>query len=304
MPHPSPLPESLGPSFSTRQALSAGVGRERLRRLDLRAPYPGIRVSADQARAVTLLERAREYAPRLRPGQFYSHETALGLRGVPLPSTPFRPGLHVSAYRPAREPRVEGVVGHRLQVREPAWSARPLGFPLEHPVRAWRQAGATWHLDDLVAAADHMIAPRNALASIDELRAEIDLMGDRRGMLRATLALVRVGVRSPRETSLRLLLARGGLPRAEVNWDLRDRTGRFVAELDLAFPHWRVCAEYDGRVHELDRAQFARDVDRWDSIRGQDWQHVRIIGDHMKHGGREALRRVREALLRAGWRPS
>jgi hypothetical protein len=301
MREPYALPDDLDGPFSVRGAAALGIGPERLRRRDLRHPYPGVRVRVSVPPAETLQERVAEYAPRLRPGQFFSHETALALHGAPTPPWPHRTAIHVSAYRPAREPRTPGVVGHRLQHREAAWSVDLLGVPIETPVRAWRQAGTTWGLDDLVAAADHLLFA--SLATIEDLRSEVETMGDPRGRLRRALGLTRAGVRSPRESTLRLVLARAGLPEPEINWILRDEDGMPVAELDLAFPRWRVCPEYDGRVHELDGVQFARDVDRWDSIRREGWEHVRITRHHMRAGGVEAVRRVRAALLRAGWCP-
>ncbi|MGN8553992.1 UNVERIFIED_CONTAM: hypothetical protein OHV15_15540 [Microbacterium sp. SLM126] len=212
----------------------------------------------------------------------------------------------MSAHRPAREPRTSGVRGHRLQRREPATLILANGLPVEHPVRAWRQAGTLWRLDDLIAAAEFLLCDRGRpqIASNEELIAEVEAMGDvRRGVLRRALAHARGGVRSPRETHLRLLLVRAGLPEPEVNWVLHDQRGAAVAELDLAYPRWRVAPEYDGRVHAEDASQFARDADRWDLIRGHGWDHVRILNHHMRDGGRAAVMRVRDALIRAGWRP-
>ena len=129
-------------------------------------------------------------------------------------------------------------------------------------------------------------------------------MGDmRRGILARALSEVRVGPRSPRETRLRLLLVRAELPEPEINWILRDSRGRFVAELDLAYPRWRVCPEYDGRPHAEDMTQFAKDADRWDAIRAQGWDHVRVLNHHAKGTGAMAVAKVRQALLRAGWQP-
>ena len=252
----------------------------------------------------TSLEVAAEYAPRLANWQFFSHETALEAVGAPLPEWPYRPRLHVAAHRPRREPRIRGVVGHRLQARQPAVLITTTGLPIEAPVRAWRQVGFHWQLDDLIAAADFMLSGESPMATLDQLREEVEIMGDvRRGILRRALIEVRGGVRSARETRLRVVLTRSGLPEPEINWVLRNARGAAVAELDLAYPRWRVCPEYDGRVHETDRRQFAKDADRWDSIRAEGWEHVRILNTHMQNGARRAVDKVREALIRAGWRP-
>lgn len=304
MPRPSPLPRELPSAFTVADARRLGVSHGRLSRLSLSTPFHGVRLQAPPRAASALAAEALEYAPRLRPWQFYSHETALALVGTPLPEWPHRPRLHVAAHRPAREPRTRGVVGHRLQIREPAVIVTREGLRVEHPVRAWRQAGSIWALDDLVAAADFLVSGAVPMATLSDLREEVSAMGDMRGgILTRSLAEVRIGPRSPRETKLRLLLVRAGLPEPELNWTLRDGRGRFVAELDLAYVRWRVAPEYDGRVHAEDPAQFAKDGDRWDRIRAQGWDHVRIMKHHMLGDGQHAVRKVREALVRAGWRP-
>lgn len=305
MPRLSPLPSELSERFSVSNAVALGVSPSRLNRADIRRPFHGVR-AIGPARDRTLLEACLDFAPRLAPWQFFSHETVFGLIGAPTPEWPYQPAVHVSAHRPAREPRTSGVIGHRLQSREPATLLLPNGLPIEHPVRAWRQTGTLWVMDDLIAAAEFLVSGRgrSPITSVTELLAEVEAMGDvRGGTLRRALTHVRVGVRSPRETRLRLLLVRAGLPEPEINWTLRDDSGVPVAELDLAYPRWRVAPEYDGRVHAEDMRQFARDADRWDLIRRLGWDHVRILNYHMRDGGRSAIAKVRDALIRGGWRP-
>lgn len=303
MPSPRPLPGMLPHHFSVGAAAELGVTRARLRAGDLKTPFRGVRSSL-ATQPASLVEQCLEYAPRLAPWQFFSHETALALWGICTPEWPYVPRIHVSAHRPKREPRTDGVIGHRLQARAPAILAGPHDLPVENPVRAWRQCGRLWPLDDLVAAADALLSTRPAMADAVHLRSEISEMGDvRGGVLRAAVELARPGVRSPRETRLRLLLARNGLPTPEVNADIFDARGSFVAEIDLAFPRWMVGVEYDGRVHAEDERQFARDADRWAAIRAAGWDHVRILNHHLRGGGAPAVTLVRDALVRAGWRP-
>ncbi|MCP2637324.1 hypothetical protein K0817_012230 [Microbacterium sp. HD4P20] len=305
MPRHSPLPSELSTLFSVSQAVALGVSPSRLTRRDIRPPFHGVRALVGVPDS-TLVEACLGYAPRLAPWQFFSHETVFGLIGAPTPEWPYRPAVHVSAHRPAHEPRTSGVVGHRLQQREPATLILANGLPIEHPVRAWRQAGALWALDDLIATAEFLISDRgrSPMASVEDLVGEVEAMGDLRGgLLRRALAHVRGRVRSPRETRLRLLLVRAGLPEPEINWTLRDHRGTAVAEADLAYLRWRVAPEYDGRVHAEDPQQFARDADRWELIRALGWDHVRILNHHMRDGGCPAVAKVRDALIRAGWRP-
>ena len=51
------------------------------------------------------------------------------------------------------------------------------------------------------------------------------------------------------ETRLRWLLLQAGLPRPEVQTDLRDGDGRFVGRADLYYPAARLVIEYDGVNH-------------------------------------------------------
>jgi very-short-patch-repair endonuclease len=302
MPRSRPLPDGLNETFTVTDAIGRGVSPDALRRVELRTPYRGLRSFAAEPEADDLRARCLEYRPRLRPWQFFSHETALDLLGAPSPEFPYRVAIHVSAHRPAREPRIPGIVGHRLQIRESLVQPDDDDIPLEHPVRAWRQAAGQWGVDDLIAAGEFLISGTQPLCTIDELREETLVMGDvKTRKLSRALREMRVGARSPRETKLRLLLVRSGLPEPEINWVLRARNGVAVAELDLAYPRWRVAPEYDGRVHAEDTKQFARDADRWAAIRREGWDHVRILNHHMRGGGAVAVRMVADALARAGW---
>ena len=66
---------------------------------------------------------------------------------------------------------------------------------------------------------------------------------------------------------MRLVLA--GLP-APVTQLVVGRVGRFVARLDLAWPHLKVAVEYDGLWHD-DPEQFHRDRRRLNRLLGEDW---------------------------------
>ena len=304
MRYPAPLPAQLGARpFAVADADALGVPRARLRAGDLRIPYRGVR-STDAQPPSDLLGRCIEYAPRLEPWQFYNDATALALAGAPLPWSVDPNAVHVAAHRPRREPRIPGVTGHRLQRRDPKLLSHPAGFPVESPERAWRQAGYSWPLDALVAAADHLILPRRALCTLDELWHEVEEMGDMRGRILATaLRLARVGSESPKETELRLLLSRNGLPEPELNVELFDDRGTFIARLDMLYTRWRVAVEYDGRQHASDPKQFERDADRWEAIRQQGIRLVRILSHHMGGERPQAPVLVGEALWEAGWRP-
>ncbi|SJN32250.1 hypothetical protein FM104_07815 [Microbacterium esteraromaticum] len=320
-----PLPDDFvdGP-FHVARAREAGIARSRLRAADLSSPTRGVRRIRSKEEAadaeggsdqdnLTPTQRMQRLSTRLRddiegyvvaftPHQFLSHETGLAVLGCPLPyTTTDRREVHVSVRRPHPLPRRNGVRGHRLQARESArWRAG--GLPIEHPARMWRQSASQWGLDDLIVAGDFLIHPRRRLVTLDDLRREVAEAGDVRRLLRAALQEIRSGSESSEESRLRLVLTRAGLPEPVLNMNLVDDSGRFVARLDLAYPKYRVAPEYDGRGH-AEAGQFAKDADRWDAIRAQHWQHVRILSHHLRPDPQIAVDKVAVALFDAGWRP-
>ncbi|MGH3846830.1 MAG: endonuclease domain-containing protein, partial [Pseudonocardiaceae bacterium] len=54
---------------------------------------------------------------------------------------------------------------------------------------------------------------------------------------------------SPMETRSRLVLVLRGLPRPELQYQVFDEFGGFIARLDMAYPQLKLAMEYDGRGH-------------------------------------------------------
>ncbi|KAF2415785.1 hypothetical protein [Microbacterium sp. B35-30] len=299
--------------FRVSDGLCAGFSRAELDGPGFERPFYGVRepkyAHAERAAsdglssrevALRLFKRnCRAFATRMGEGDFFSHGTALILRGSPTPAAWDRM-IHVSSIRPRNPARTTGVISHRLAVRAPAYREVG-GLRVEDPARAWVQASA--HLTDveLIIAADHLVARRRRLATIDELRAEA--CSRRKPRLELLLDLVREGSESPYETDLRLQIVGAGLPEPELGFNLYADDGRFVARLDQAYPEFRVGVEYDGRQHAADVHQFARDADRWREIDETGWRLVRILKHHLEPDPTAAVDMVRNALLRAGWRP-
>lgn len=290
---PRPLPADLGASFHVRDADLLGIPRRRLRARDLHAPFPGVRCVGEET-PLDILEMCRAYLPRITGGQFFSHTTAAMLWGMPLPLTPRGP-IHVSASPPAREPRTRNVVGHRLRMPEDGLTLID-DFPVPTRAETWGQLGEVLRRDDLVAAGDWIVGRGDPILDL------VDVAGRarRRGAiaLREAVELVRVGAESPKETEVRLILVRAGLPEPELNWTLRSATGAFIARLDMAYPHHRVAVEYDGRQH-AEGEQFVRDADRWRAISDEGWTLIRVLSHHLASPARHIVEPVRRALRAA-----
>ena len=108
--------------------------------------------------------------------------------------------------------------------------------------------------------------------------------------------------RSPAESRTRLIFEDARLPTPELNMDIRDPMGKFVANVDFAFPRFRLVVEYEGDHHRTDREQFRRDIERIESLSALGWRVVRLVAAHVYVDPGEAVRRVREALRDRGWR--
>lgn len=207
-------------------------------------------------------------------GHVFSHTTAARLWGLPLPDEIPLP-LHVSAPAPNRQPRMKGVVGHRLGTGIRV--ARTRGLPVVAAADAWCQLATVLSHDDLVAAGDRIIGWPKPLAGLDAIDAAIERFGSRRGAirLRAARADLRPGSASRRETRLRLRVLRAGFPEPELNTPITldaDRT----THGDLVFREYLVLLEYDGEQHRADDAQFHRDVERLNDLATAGWIVVRV----------------------------
>ena len=112
--------------------------------------------------------------------------------------------------------------------------------------------------------------------------------------LRATLDLVDGGAESPKETELRLLLVRDGLPRLATQIRVGNR------RIDMGWRQWKVGVEYDGMQHWTSPDIHAGDIERLEFLAAQGWLIVRVSTRHLRYQRVEILRRVREALRSRG----
>ena len=319
-------PELAGAPFSIAQARQADIGPERLRSEDLIRPHAGVRVtrsgagasssgadvsgaasSAGARSAGDTMHRCAEYLPVLGPHHFFSHLTAARLWGCPLRAERDEP-LHVSATQNARAPRRRGVVGHHA---DPASGiVRRGGFPLSDPVSTWLAIASVVSLDELVVAADHLVLdpyqldPRDIRphTSIEELGAAVEKFHGR-GAARAASAwdLVRQGAESRPETLLRLLLQRAGLPEPQPNREVRDDMGRWLGRADLVYANFRTVVEYDGDQHRSNKAQYEKDIIRWERFIAADWRVVKVRAGGLFATPEATVQRVRSALHAGGW---
>lgn len=174
---------------------------------------------------------------------------------------------------------VQGVTAHRTVVDESDVLVRG-GMRLACPVRlAW----------DIATLSE----PNRAIVFIDALAhaGALDLndlekrVAGSAGMWRVTR--VREAIRhvdsrseSPQESRLRLVIVQSGLPRPQVQYEVRD-DGQFVARVDLAWPDLRVAVEYDG-AHHADTVQMRRDRRRLNALVHAGWTVIHATAQDLR----------------------
>lgn len=275
-----PLPVELSErAFSTRAAADAGV------------PLPAwAEFRPDDGGPLTAVVEPAPWGPKSgphfrQPGRF----------------------LHLSRPRHCSLPRRKGVAGHRLRIREGDLVELD-GVVLTSIARTWVDLGTMLPLNDLIVAGDAIVsehtrsfAPREAMVPLNELCEFVAKANGIHGVRKARIALelLRVGVDSPPETILRLVLSDAGLPEFIPNFAVVDALGKPVWT-DLGCPRLRTCIEYEG-LHHLTPEQQALDAYRDQRVSEAGWRQVKINKLDMQRGPDWVTSRVVQALRKQGW---
>ena len=164
------------------------------------------------------------------------------------------------------------------------------------------QCAARLPLDALIVIGDALVRRELPLATLAQLEAAAVSAAGRRGSVRLleACALVRSGTDSPKETEVRLLIVRAGLPEPAVNEPVRDARGRQLGLGDLVYLRWQVVIEYDGGYHFATDEQIKKDIDRLARFAEAGWTVIRVHKHHLLKPGALAGR-IRSALLARGW---
>ena len=218
----------------------------------------------------------------------YALRTALELQGIEPPRGASMPGgdrAVVAVVDSANERR------HVRRLTLVTWSA-PLGivtverrFTCTSPACTWAMYASRLTLEELVVLGDSMMRRDGRLrrATVDDFLAYLRLLRDwsqdhgrrmfagYRTCLHA-LPLMREQTDSSQETRTRLALMRQGLDCPQVNYPLALPGGRCLL-LDMAYPEYRVCIEYEGAHHA---GQWMDDVQRRQAIEDAEWRYVQV----------------------------
>ena len=204
--------------------------------------------------------------------------------------------LHFATARPLRRFR-DDLVLHRYQGQLSSTFVR--GVPILSPDRTFVDCGTMLSTTELVRAGDWLVAQKHTDAAT--LRA-YTLTSHLDGVQRARRAaeFVRDGVESPRETDVRLALVFSGLAEPELNVNIVDQRGRFLARGDLVYRRWKVLVEYDGWQHERDAWQRQKDHLRREALEAAGWLVIVVTTADMR-APKSVAARVARALTSRGY---
>ncbi|MHB1613327.1 MAG: DUF559 domain-containing protein [Actinomycetes bacterium] len=277
MSRPVSIPEQLLASgFFRDEALAAGMAPGSLRARRLTRVSYGLYVAAAEPDLPT---RCRALGRLLPPGAVFGYDTARALLGLPTPRNDQRtvaaPRVHLCVPPGQPVPHRAGLVAHAHTM--PADHTRVWrGLPITSAARTWVDLAQHLNLVELVVVGDAVLAA--SLSDLTALTSMVEQCPGRRGILlaRRALSLVRTGVRSPMETRTRLVLVLGGLPCPEINVDLRDEFGQFLACVDLFYRPARVVLEYEGD-HHRDRETFRYDLARRNLLTRHGYRVLHVV---------------------------
>lgn len=204
------------------------------------------------------------------------------------------------------------MVGHRLDLREQE-VVQVQGIPVTAIARTWLDCAGMLTRNELIVMADQIVSehrrsfgpPRTALLPLGLLQGYIDGKSGAAHIRRCREALqgVRVGVDSPPETLLRLMLQEDPeLPEFLPNVAVCDSLGKPQVWTDLGCREFRTCLEYEG-MHHLTPEQQARDHYRDLKTAELGWVQVKISKVDFHQGPRCVRAKVRRGLFMAGWAP-
>ncbi len=163
------------------------------------------------------------------------------------------------------------------------------GLSITSPLRTAFDLARTqsrWHA---VASVDRLAYLR--IIDLEDLRDYVKSQERRHGIRRATLVsrLVSGRAESPPESITRMVWLEAGLPEPLVNAEVHDRSGQFVARVDLLDPRSRLVVEYDG-AHHASAAQRQRDSVREQVLEELGYVVIKITAaDLATHEARRAL---------------
>jgi hypothetical protein len=271
--------------FLGSEAVASGTLRRHQLRSRFRAVLPDVYVRRDEQ--LTLRERAVVAWLWSHRQGVLAGQTAAAWHGSKWVDEQQPVELIWSNARPPR-----GVRTYDMKPRPEEFSVF-VSVPVTTPPRTAFDIGRIEPIGVAIAQMDALM--RATGVKVHEVHGIADRHPGARGLrrLEAALDLVDAGSQSPKETWLRLVLIRAGLPRPTTQISVMTADGTPMYYLDMGWEHLMVAVEYDGEHHRLDRWQYRRDIRRREALDRLGWIVIRVIAADRPA---DIIGRVRDAL--------
>jgi hypothetical protein len=269
------------------EALAAGL----VTRQTLRAKYVKLHHNVYARKGLKL-----DAANRARAAWLWSRRkaTLIGHSAAAMHGTQWLPDDAPAELARVRQPAPAGIVVHSGSLAADEICLRQ-SIDCTTPARTAYDIGRRVPGDTAIIRIDALLnATRCSVAEIERIA---DRYPGARGLrrLRTALDLADGGAESPKETELRLLLVRDGLPRP-VTQILVVKQGHKPRRIDMGWPQWKIGVEYDGEQHFTNPDDYANDIVRLEFLAAQGWIIVRVSARQLRFDRAGIIRRVRNAL--------
>lgn len=149
------------------------------------------------------------------------------------------------------------------------------------PAAAFIQYCADARMIDAIKVGDWLLHGRHmTLLEVAEL-ARRDHWRPGARQVRRVLHHLDGGSRSLKESETRAVLVFSGLPKPDVNRDVRNGRGELLGYGDLVYLLWKLLVEYEGRQHLTDLSQWNSDIDRYQDFRDDGWRYVQVTNEKL-----------------------
>jgi hypothetical protein len=180
------------------------------------------------------------------------------------------------------------------------------GVRMTSLARTWCDLGTLLNEESLVAAGDNTMWFRrgdDTRLVLADLRDAARSYSGRRGRptIATSLPLLSDRADSRAESLVRVRMVGAGLPTPEVNLELFDSGGRFLAMPDLSYPGYALTFDYEGDHHRTESTQWEKDIARVPRLEAAGWHHTRLSRADLRDSS-EFLDRARRLLVARGWR--
>jgi hypothetical protein len=296
------LPQSAPPTVSDDEtvrpnliAASEALASRALTRRDLKRSYSKIHQNVYWPKDVPLTALDRAHAAWLWSDR---KATLVGSSAAALHGTQYLPDDAPAELAHTRHAAPPGILIHRGTLAADEICLRQ-SIDCTTPARTAYDIGRRVSGDTAIIRIDALLNATGC--TVVEVERIAERYKGARGIcaLRMTLEIADGGAESPKETELRLLLVRDGLPRPVTQIVVPNPRGR-SRRIDMGWAEWKVGVEYDGEQHWKNPNDYADDIERLEFLAAQGWIIIRVSSRQLRYDRAGILRRVRDALTRRG----